>query len=78
MIYRFAKTLVTASPDEAVVRTPDGKEFLYTREMVESHLAEGWAWDESTFCTVELTDLEMFPRDYRYLLAMMNELRDKE
>lgn len=76
MIYRFRSCGVTAEPNEAVVTTPNGVRFLYSREMVESHLAEGWAYDESTFCMVDDTELEMYPKDYKYLLWMMNELRD--
>lgn len=58
-------------PNEAAI-VKNGVVFLYTRQMVEQHLSEGWMEDESAFCEVDGETVELYPRHYRQLLDRMN------
>lgn len=48
-----------------IVLVANDTEFLFTEEMIESHLSEGWMEDESVICSVGDQQIELYNRDYR-------------
>lgn len=49
-----------------------GSQFIFTKEDIEKYLSEGWGETESVFIEVDDVALELFPRDYRAMLKLID------
>lgn len=45
----------------------DGIQFLFTKEMIDEHLSEGFGEDETVICTVDNTSIELNNGHYRWM-----------